>query len=384
MSEHATTPTGEGMRSHRSAAVLLGLGVLLALAFMPALPDHRDAPATPDAASAQPSGGTAASAVTVLGDGSTSDTGPQPAQPPVTRLKPGEKPPQFVVFSFDAPTEDDSHLFSRARTAARANGAQVTFFVRGSDLLPAAQRWQYQPPQHQAGTAAVPFPTDAQVRAILPQLGQAWLDGDEIADGFIGQFCGPKGAQDWSTADWRSEIDQGYSLVNFWKTGTGFTDLAPLPFDYQTELVGGRAPCPEGQPNLIPAEKDAGWRYDAGSPDGTQRWPAQLDGIWNFPLQRIPDAANASEVLSADQSPQTYLNAFARAYEGNRAPLVVDTHLDPQHASQLQNAAATMQSLCHREAVRCVSFRQLADWLDAQDPAVLTHLRTLTPSTSPG
>ncbi|MEU7095669.1 hypothetical protein [Kitasatospora aureofaciens] len=382
MSERPSAPTGTTTGPRRGTATVLTLGVVAALAFMPAVPDHRNGPVTPDAA-ATPSADATDPTVTVLGDGSTSDTGPQPGRPTPVRLKPGEQPPQFVLFSFDAPTEDDNHLFSRARTSAKASGADVTFFLRGIDLLPATKRWQYQPPQHEAGTAAVPFPTDAQVRATLQQLGRAWLDGDEIADGFIGQFCGPKGGRDWSTADWQSEIGQGYSMVNFWKTGTGFTDLPPLPFDYQTELAGGRAPCLEGRPNLLPAEKDAGWRYDASSPGGTQRWPTQTDGIWDFPLQRIPDASDAHEVLSTDRTPQTYQNAFDRVYHGSRAPLVIDTDLDPRHAPELQSAETTMKDLCHRDGVRCVSFRQLADWLDAQDPTVLDRLRALGPTSSP-
>nr|WP_188305098.1 hypothetical protein [Streptomyces sp. CBMA123] len=379
MSEHPSPVTEGRTGGRRGAAAVLALGVVAALAFLPAVPD-RLSTAAPDSRSTPDETG---SSVTVLGDGSTSDTGPQPGQPTAVRLRPGEAPPQFVVFTFDAPTENDDHLFSRARTAATTNGAQVTFFLRGIDLLPAAKRWQYQPPQHDVGTAAVPFPTDAQVRATLQQLGRAWLDGDEIGDGFIGQFCGPKGAGDWSTADWQSEIGQGYSMVDFWKTGTGFTDLPPLPFDYQTELAGGRAPCPEGRKNLLPAEKDAGWRYDAGSPGGTQRWPSQTDGLWDFPLQRIPDASGTHEVLSTDQTPQTYLNAFDRVYHGSRAPLVIDTDLAPGRPSRLQESEATMKDLCHRDGVRCVSFRQLADWLDAQDPAVLNHLRALAPATAP-
>ncbi|MET8628744.1 hypothetical protein ABZW30_34240 [Kitasatospora sp. NPDC004669] len=383
MSERPSAPHGGGAGDHRGAAAALALGVVAALAFMPAVPDHRSGPAA-SAATSPPGAGAADPTVTVLGDGSTSDTGPQPGQPTPVRLKPGEQPPQFVVFSFDAPTEDERHLFSRTRTSAKAGGAEVTFFLRGVDLLPASARWQYQPPQHEAGTAAVPFPTEGQVRATLQQLGRAWLDGDEIADGFIGQFCGPGGARDWSMTDWQSEISQGYSMVNFWKTGTGFTDLPPLPFDYQTELVGGRAPCLEGRTNLLPAEKDAGWRYDAGSPGDDQRWPARIDGIWNFPLQRIPDASGTHQVLSANQPPQAYLNAFDRVYHGTRAPLVIDTDLDPRHDTGpgLQAAGATMKELCHRDGVRCVSFRQLADWLDAQDPAVLDHLRALGPTTT--
>ena len=37
--------------------------------------------------------------VTLIGDGSTSDTGPQPHQPKLPSLKPGNDPPQFIVFS---------------------------------------------------------------------------------------------------------------------------------------------------------------------------------------------------------------------------------------------------------------------------------------------
>ncbi|MFG2846460.1 hypothetical protein ACGF12_25280 [Kitasatospora sp. NPDC048296] len=382
MSERPPAPTGRPTGPRRGTATVLALGVVAALAFMPAVPDHRSGPGTP-AATSTPGADATDPTVTVLGDGSTSDTGPQPGQPAPVRLKLGEQPPQFVVFSFDAPTEDGNHLFSGARTSARSSGADVTFFLRGVDVLPASVRWQYQPPQHEVGTAAVPFPTDAQVRATLQQLGRAWLDGDEIADGFIGQFCGPEGGRDWSTTDWQSEIGQGYSMVNFWKTGTGFTDLPPLPFDYQTELAGGRAPCLEGRPNLLPAEKDAGWRYDASSPGDTQRWPARIDGIWEFPLQRIP--SGAGEVLSANQPPQTYLNAFDRVYHGSRAPLVIDTDLAPGHGTgpDLQAAETAMKDLCHRDGVRCVSFRQLADWLDAQDPGVLDHLRALGSTSTP-
>ncbi|NEE54970.1 hypothetical protein G3M55_61615, partial [Streptomyces sp. SID8455] len=37
----------------------------------------------------------------------------------------------------------------------------------------------------------------------------------------------------------------------------------------------------------------------------------------------------------------------------------------------------TIAKVCTKEGVRCVSFRQLADWLDAQDPQALAKLATL-------
>ncbi len=42
-----------------------------------------------------------------------------------------------------------------------------------------------------------------------------------------------------------------------------------------------------------------------------------------------------------------------------------------------------MKDVCRRDGVRCVSFRQVADWLDAQDPKVLAKLRGLDPAQAP-
>lgn len=37
----------------------------------------------------------------------------------------------------------------------------------------------------------------------------------------------------------------------------------------------------------------------------------------------------------------------------------------------------TMKTVCTQKDVRCVSFRELADWLDVQDPGTLKKLRGL-------
>jgi hypothetical protein len=46
-------------------------------------------------------------------------------------------------------------------------------------------------------------------------------------------------------------------------------------------------------------------------------------------------------------------------------------------------AEDTMRKVCPRKEVRCVSFRELTDWLDAQDPEVLAQWRTLDPAQPP-
>jgi hypothetical protein len=43
----------------------------------------------------------------------------------------------------------------------------------------------------------------------------------------------------------------------------------------------------------------------------------------------------------------------------------------------------TIESVCTKRQVRCVSFRQLADWLDAQDPQTLERLTKLRVGKAP-
>ncbi|MEU3351084.1 hypothetical protein [Streptomyces sp. NPDC037389] len=346
--------------------------------------------------------------VKVLGDGSTSFTGPQPKVAKPEKLKPGEKPPQFVVFSWDGALEGDDHLFSHFREVAKQNNAQMTFFLTSMYLLPKSKATLYKPPQHKPGDAAISYATDQHIRDTLNQVRGAWLDGNEIGTHFNGHFCGTKGGGDWSPAEWKSEIEQSYSFVENWKTNTGYKDLPPLPFDYKKELAGGRAPCLEGQKNLLTAAKDFGWRYDASSPGDFQLWPSKMSGIWNFPLQLLPYPKSDKQVLSMDfnflynQSGDNtkgdpakyeewrkltrdgYLNGFNRVYNGSRAPLFIGNHFEDWNDGIYMKAVEdVMKSVCKKDGVRCVSFKQLADWLDAQDPKVLAKLRGLDPAQAP-
>ncbi|WCD90014.1 hypothetical protein KPP03845_106438 [Streptomyces xanthophaeus] len=346
--------------------------------------------------------------VKVLGDGSTSYTGPQPGQLKPEKLGPGEKPPQFVVFSWDGALEGDDHLFSHFRKVARENKAHMTFFLTGIYLLPESKKALYHPPQHGEGAAAISYPTVPHIKSTLGQLRGAWTDGNEIGSHFNGHFCGPKGGGEWSPAEWKSETDQTYSFIKNWKTNTGFTKEAPLPFDPDREVVGGRAPCLEGQQNLLTAIKPYGWRYDASSSGDFQLWPSKLDGIWNFPLQLVPLQGKEVQVLSMDfnflynqsgdstqgdpakfagwqaQVQGSYMNGFNRVYNGSRAPMFIGNHFEDWNGGIYMKAVENvMKDVCPRQDVRCVSFRELADWLDVQDPKVLGQLRMLDPAQVP-
>ncbi|WP_030678795.1 hypothetical protein [Streptomyces rimosus] len=338
----------------------------------------------------------------LIGDGSTAYTGAQPMQPKAERLRPGERPPQFVVFSWDGAGEDSQKLFSHFRAVGRKYNARMTYFLSGVYLLPGNKKEAYHPPKHGPGASDIGFNDVKGVRATVEQMRGAWMDGNEIGTHFNGHFCGANGGVGtWSPEEWKSEIQQAETFVKSWKTHTGLKSEKPLPFDYSKELVGGRAPCLEGQRNLIPAAKAMGFRYDSSSVGGRQLWPKRIDGIWDFPLQQIPVPGRSFETLSMDynfmanQSGTTRGNpamhatwgkqmrdglvaAFDRAEKGNRAPLFVGNHFESWNGGTYMRAVEdAIKTICPRQGVRCVSFKQLADWLDAQDPRVLDKLRTL-------
>ncbi|MEU7282809.1 hypothetical protein AB0A69_29135 [Streptomyces sp. NPDC045431] len=346
----------------------------------------------------------------LIGDGSTSDTGKQPNQPdkPVP-LEPGQTPPQFVVFSWDGAGEVGNGLFPRFLELAKDHGAAMTFFLSGLYLLPESKKTLYRPPNNPVGASDIGYLTDDHIKETLKYVRQAWLDGHEIGTHFNGHFCAGSGSVGkWTPAQWQSEIDQAVKFVTEWKTNSGWTTLDPLPFDYRKELVGARTPCLLGQDNLLPTAKKLGWRYDASSPGGRQKWPVKRQGIWDLPLQQVPFPGRAFEVLSMDynmlanqsqnttkgnparypdwkkQATEAYLAGFRRAYESNRAPFFIGNHFEQWNGGIYMDAVEeALKGMAGKKDVRLVSFKQFTDWLDVQDPKILDKLRTLEVGQSP-
>ncbi|MET8749397.1 hypothetical protein ACFXPI_31655 [Streptomyces sp. NPDC059104] len=338
-----------------------------------------------------------------IGDGSTAYTGSQPNVQKPQRLKPGEKPPQFVVFSWDGAGEDSQKLFSHFREVGKQNNARMTYFLSGVYMLPEEKRSLYTAPQHSAGLSDIGFGDLQGIKDTAGQVRGAWLEGNEIGTHFNGHFCGPdRGVGTWSVEEWKSEIDQAKSFVKNWKTNTpALKDLAALPFDYDKELIGARTPCLEGQKNFMLAAKDMGFRYDS-SGISKQIWPKKTDGLWDLPLQLVPMPGRAFDTLSmdynymvnqsgtttqgdpsqheywGDQMRDGLRQAFDRVYQGNRAPLIIGNHFESWNGGTYMRAIEeSIQTMCTKPEVRCVPFRELADWLDAQDPKALEWMRTL-------
>lgn len=348
------------------------------------------------------------SAFRLIGDGSTAFTGAQPKQPAVQRLGPGQKPPQFVVFSWDGAGEDSQQLFSHFREVGKKYDANMSYFLSGVYLLPEAKRKLYDPPKHNAGSSDIGFNDTKGIRDTLTQVRGAWLDGNEIGTHFNGHFCGKDGGVGtWSVAEWKSEINQAKSFVKGWKSNDPeLKGMKPLPFDYDKELIGGRTPCLEGQKNMVAAARSMGFRYDSSGVND-QVWPKKKSGIWDLSMQLVPVPGRGFETLSMDynfmfnQSGTTQgdpdqheywgnqmrdglLQAFDRSYDGNRAPLIIGNHFESWNGGTYMRAIEeTIETVCTKQGVRCVSFKQLADWLDAQDPATLAKLGTLKVGEAP-
>jgi hypothetical protein len=347
------------------------------------------------------------SAVRLIGDGSTAFTGAQPGLLKPERLKPGQEPPQFVVFSWDGAGEDSQRLFSYFREVGKKYGATMTYFLSGVYLLPEEKASLYDPPQHAPGRSDIGFNDTQGIKDTVRELRGAWQDGNEVGTHFNGHFCGEEGGVgNWSVDEWKSEIRQAKSFVKNWKTNAGLKDEKPLPFDYDKELIGARTPCLEGRRNFLRAASDLGFRYDTSGVND-QVWPEKELGLWDLSLQMVPVPGRGFETLSMDYNfmvnqsgtvkgdPSRYkywgnqmrdglLQAFDRAYQGNRAPMIIGNHFESWNGGTYMRAIEeTIATVCVKDGVKCVSFRQLADWLDAQDPRVLEKLRTLKVGESP-
>ncbi len=80
----------------------------------------------------------------------------------------------------------------------------------------------------------------------------------------------------------------------------------------------------------------------------------------------------------------SYMKGFNRVYYGSRAPLFIGNHFEDWNGGIYMRAVDKMvKTVCTKKGVKCVSFKELADWLDAQKPQTLAALRSLDPAQSP-
>jgi hypothetical protein len=328
----------------------------------------------------------------------------------------GERPPQVVVIAFDGAgvaVDGKYPMFDFWRKVSRESNARFTYFLSGPYLLRHDNIAFYDAPQLGPAKQSMPF----QVSGVLPLPGQteqqairhemenlrgAYAEGSEIGTHFNGHICGdePGSVERFTAADWEQELDQFDAMIANANTNNGVDPPVDLGFT-GSDVVGSRTPCLQGDYKaLYPVLEKHGYLYDTSpTPDDSSptAWPQRgysvtgPTSLWTFPLQYIPSYGTGRHILGMDynlcfqhegcrtkasypssvtdqwgqQALDTYRKYFETNYTGRRAPVFIGNHFSMWHNGAYTNAlSAFVQETCSKPEVRCVSYRELAEWLN--------------------
>nr|WP_245551721.1 polysaccharide deacetylase [Gordonia hirsuta] len=329
----------------------------------------------------------------------------KPSNVPMRKLAPGERPPQFILFSFDGVGVTPN--WDEFLKAADETDARFTALMTGLYFLTDEARHKYQGPGHRPGESSLAFGgTKAEVIEQIEYLNETWYAGHEMGTHYVGHFCaGTKHpGTDWTVADWDHELDQFFSLMKNWRANTGIKSGPDLVFG--TDVVkGGRTQCLEGSPRTIfPALLRHHMTWDSSMPAKRTGiyWPSIERGIWEFPIpyvyspplkasqtaldfnfwvtyngakNRPKDAPKIRQIVR-----QTYEYMYQRAFEGNRAPIVIANHFNDWSGNAFNPATWDfMRNTCGNPETICATYQDVIAWMELQDPEVLAELQRQAP-----
>jgi len=326
-----------------------------------------------------------------------------------TKLKPGEKPPQFVVLSFDGAGWHEKWQFWHS--IAQRVPLRFTGFLTGLYLLDEQHKTYYHGPGHLPGkTSLGAWNSPADVVQEIKDLNNAYSLGDEIGTHYMGHFCSDNepGADTWSTADWNSDLNQFFDVYRNHKKIDNIPGMPTLNVP-ASSIKGERTPCLEGKPDqLFPALAKHHFLYDSSPDRDGIAWPQKVGGIWRMGMADFPLAGTNHKVITMDynfwyaqeqtaanvppaksardtkQITQTYLNMYDATYNGNRAPLILGNHFEQWNNNAYTNALAKFAlKVCGRPDTRCVPFIDVVRWMQMQDPKRLAQLQAEAPETGP-
>jgi hypothetical protein len=306
-----------------------------------------------------------------------------------------ERPPQFVLMAFDNCTELDrwQNLTKFVNDMKIKNiNVQFTFFVSGVNFLADANKTLYRGPHHAAGESNIDFGgSPGDVRQRVAFINGLHAAGSEIGTHAVGHFDG--GEEKWTAADWRSEF-QSYK-TNFLTIGANNGFPSNVKFDFAfDQVIGFRAPYLSTSPSLYTVLSENKFRYDTSSDDDAAAWPKRTGGVWRFNLADLKIAGTGKRTLSMDynfyvsqsqaqedpdnrdvyrqQMLDTYVSYFKSNYSGNRAPINIGHHFAPYQSGAYHEALqAFAQLVCGLPEVRCVTYTQLANFMDGLSESTL-------------
>lgn len=343
---------------------------------------------------------------------------------PTVKRKPDaivDRPPQFVLLAFDG--SKDINFWDESMATAdtiptwdSTRKVRFTYFINPTYYLGAANKTTYKTPGLGAGRSCIGWSGSVEeIPARIARTNKAKELGHEIGS-HANAHCDQTGrdANDpmfghpWGESEWNSEFDQfNYLLFNAFKIN-GVSPLAGGKlgngFSFsQDDIVGFRAPKLAYTPGLWPTLAKFKFRYDTSKTSEPDYWPQrQTWGGWNFPLAQIKIAGTSRKTLSMDynwlfyhsggaskpgitpeesmrfsqQMVDSYKYYFKKNYFGNRAPVHIGHHFSKWNMGAYWNGMQTFAKfVCNKPEVRCVTYKEYADWLDSLSPATLESYR---------
>jgi peptidoglycan/xylan/chitin deacetylase (PgdA/CDA1 family) len=308
-----------------------------------------------------------------------------------------ERPPQFVAIAFDNCTENERWQdWTDFAAGMNRDGDKLrfTFFVSGINFLANGKKQLYQGPNQSRGASRINFGgTQDDVRRRIAFINALHRHGHEIASHAVGHFDGRR----WSASQWHAEFASFDALVTNIAANNELAPdegLAITPKD----VVGFRAPYLAHSPGLYATLAERGFRYDTSGTAPSHAWPEKRDGIWRFNLAGIRLSGSGRATLSMDynflvaqsgaapilalrerfrqQMLDSYLAYFRSNYTGNRAPIHIGHHFsDYQNGAYREALKAFARAVCGLPEVRCVTYRTLADFMDALTPETIAAYR---------
>ena len=323
------------------------------------------------------------------------------------KLQPGEKPPQFIIVSFDGVGwhEKWQHWFDVAKQVP----FRFTGFLSGIYMLSTDTRDKYQGPGHGVGKSSITLNSPDELATEISDLNEAYAAGNEIGTHFNGHFCDDNqpGGNEWTTDDWNNELDQFFSLIKNVKANNPNVTMPDLGFDGSV-VKGERTPCLEGHAeDLFPALTAHNMTYDSSFTKTGISWPTQSPQykIWQFGMATFPINGTGKQQITMDynfyytqrqasstgvtqeqsdadaaQVKATYDDMFNATFNGNRAPLVLGNHFNAWNNNAYETALTDfVLGKCGQPEVQCVPFSDALAWMAVQDPARLAQLQAQAP-----
>jgi hypothetical protein len=344
--------------------------------------------------------GDANSATATTSDTTAFDTQGSDVQEPTVQKEVSidelKKRPQFVVLAFDG--SRSIQMWERTLNFAeemKAKGFPIhyTYFLNAVYFLDPAHRNLYQAPHQKAGVSNIGFASSKpDVLLRIKEVNRAIEDGHDIGSHNAGHFSGTL----WSYDEWLGQFKLFNSIM---------FDLSKNDSDYTLHLeprqmVGFRAPELGVNQHMYQALKDMGFTYDTSRVGKATNWPVKDQyGLWQFSLPTIyvkdmwteknritigmdynfymmqSGAKNTLKRGSLlwqrayDSTLEAYKSYFYKNYTGNHAPVYVANHFsywnDGLYWQVMRDFA---EEVCVLPNVRCVSFKELEQYMESIQP----------------